>query len=126
MLSLAVKERPNPIAESPTQRFLISQLSGNLPKRNSFSTSTIDRLCSRTFTIGRGIDDRVMRNRFSTIFANNLVFHLHAFKNSSFVFAFRHHGDGKASQQQRWANPILGNERSLISIVRDGTSLCPR
>jgi len=80
-LSLAVIEGSNPILEFPSQRSLIAQLGGNLPKRDSFSTNTINGLCSGTSAFGRGIDDRVIGYRFSTIWADNLVFHPHSFLN---------------------------------------------
>ena len=74
-LILAVEESPDPFLESPAGRFLISQLSCDLPISYLFSTVTHYELCIRPCTFHRIIDDRFIGYGFVAIWTYNLVFH---------------------------------------------------
>jgi hypothetical protein len=78
-LTPAVGESPDPILESPANRFLISKLGCKLPMSYSFSTITHYGLRIRTFTFCRIIDDRVIRYRFLAMWTYDLVSHLLSF-----------------------------------------------
>jgi hypothetical protein len=78
-LTPAVGESPDPIFESPANRFLISKLGCKLPMSYSFSTITHYGLRIRTFTFCRIIDDRVIRYRFLAMWTYDLVSHLLSF-----------------------------------------------
>jgi hypothetical protein len=78
-LSLAVYQRPDPILESPANRFLITQLGSHVPVRYSFSTFTIHGLCNWSFALDRIVDHSAIGYRSPAFGAYNLVFHLIAF-----------------------------------------------
>ena len=78
-LILAVEESLDQILESPASRFLISQLSCDLPISYLFSKVTHYELCIRPLTFQRIIDGRFIRYGFVTIWTYNLVSHLLSF-----------------------------------------------
>jgi hypothetical protein len=71
-----MRERPYPILESPTNGFLLSKLSCNLPIGYFFSTTTHNKLSIRTFAFYRIRDDRAIGYGFPAMWADNLIFHL--------------------------------------------------
>ena len=80
-LLLPVEESPNPIFESPANRFLVSQQGCDLPIREPFTTLANDELRPHSMlsSFDSRVNDRVVRYRSLAFRACDLVLHFLSF-----------------------------------------------